>query len=257
VVTTEQAQRLADRWLADNGLRGGALLDEFDEGYVVTPASPRPGDGRGVIDRETGEISAWPSLPTAGVIERYREFLTHHPRAPLTWNPTTRVRYALTRRMAPATATHLALADGRQYRGISMKGDGRPDYHPLVLEVVLRLPPEDRERGFERCAEVAALSDALHTEDARREAAGQPAITAEEASEVLFRGARATTYKVRESGDPEGGEISVPCISCMLLYERFGFRPEPPTGMYSPADAADAADAADEAADRAGGGPNG
>jgi hypothetical protein len=84
-VTYQQAASIADRWV--NGDRPEAervtpRLHEFDLGYVVhgfgtprtDPARPpaRVGDARGIIDKQTGELSVWPSLPVTAVVEMYR-----------------------------------------------------------------------------------------------------------------------------------------------------------------------------------------
>lgn len=81
-VTPQMAQAIADAWAGPDGSRGGVY--EFDLGYVVysrTPAGPvdttRPpsslGAGRGVIDKATGELSVWPTLPFDQVAALYRE----------------------------------------------------------------------------------------------------------------------------------------------------------------------------------------
>ncbi|KWX05144.1 hypothetical protein TH66_04310 [Carbonactinospora thermoautotrophica] len=113
---------------------------------------------------------------------------------------------------------------GRLLRVRSKKGDGELNHHPLVREFLEALPVEYRERGYDRCAEAAALSDALHEEDARRRAAGLPPITLEEARTAFFRGANVVTYRVREPGDPVGGQDGPPCLSCLLLLRYFGFQ---------------------------------
>lgn len=49
----------------------------------------------------------------------------------------------------------------------SVKGDDEPHLHTLVREFLSEEPPvEYRERGYDRCSDAAALSDALHLEDA-------------------------------------------------------------------------------------------
>lgn len=77
-VTRDQAQAIADQWSPT----GRAVLYEFDLGYVVFDVSPEPedptrpppnlGGGRGVIDKETGELSVWPSMPAEVVAQMYR-----------------------------------------------------------------------------------------------------------------------------------------------------------------------------------------
>lgn len=84
MVTPEQATELARPWaLASLPASGGEVgLYEFDLGYVAWPLPPPapPRDGppatigapRAVIDKETGELSIWPSLSAQAVAERYR-----------------------------------------------------------------------------------------------------------------------------------------------------------------------------------------
>jgi hypothetical protein len=223
--------------------------------------------GRAVIDRETGEASVWPYLPVPTVVrlhrEAYPESYGDSPRAPRSADQAAQARRDLRRVVTPATVTHLSMvvrlaegehlakgerpAEGERVQvSRSVKGDADPDHHPLVLEFLLReLPAEARERGHERCSEAAALSDALHAEDARRAAAGQEAVTLAEARTELFAGADLVTYRVRERGDPVAGHAALPCVSCLLLARHFGF------------DLVAADTAADDPADDAETGPEG
>ncbi len=84
-----------------------------------------------------------------------------------------------------------------------------------------------------------AISDAPHAEDARRAAGGQPPISIDEARAEWFRGAEVVTYRVREPGDPTGGQPTPPWFSCMALLRHFGF------ALQSPDDASDRAEAGD------------
>lgn len=90
---TSQAQALAtaDRWLNPEGTvvpRREVKLHEFDLGWVVwaAPAAverdpqtgerrppARIGDACGVVDRGTGELTVWPSVPVDEVVRLYRE----------------------------------------------------------------------------------------------------------------------------------------------------------------------------------------
>ncbi len=138
----------------------------------------------------------------------------------------------------PSTVTHLLLTD-RLVKSSSVKGDQEPRHHPLVLDFFRhRLAPQYRERGYDRCSEAAALSDALYAEDARRRSLGEPPITLEEARTGLFGGADIVTYRVRESGDPVAATTTPPCLSCAMLSRHFGFRLKPrkiagPAGLSS------------------------
>ncbi|WP_067068590.1 YwqJ-related putative deaminase [Carbonactinospora thermoautotrophica] len=231
MITREEAQQFAEQWVAQGAPPGAApraAVYEFDLGYVVWPqdppgAPPLVGAGRGVIDKETGELSVFPSVPVEMVVEQYRQRRAQNPPPPRTFDPAAELRRDLRRKAAPATVAHLTIG-GRLLRVRSKKGDGELNHHPLVREFLEALPVEYRERGYDRCAEAAALSDALHEEDARRRAAGLPPITLEEARTAFFRGANVVTYRVREPGDPVGGQDGPPCLSCLLLLRYFGFQ---------------------------------
>jgi hypothetical protein len=74
------------------GGTGEVGLLEFDLGYVAWPVPPpstdpsRPpvviGAPRAVIDKETGELSVWPSLAAPAIAERYRRFRAVRERFP-------------------------------------------------------------------------------------------------------------------------------------------------------------------------------
>jgi hypothetical protein len=92
------------------------------------------------------------------------------------------------------------------------------------------LPTRLRDRGGDRCSEVAVLSDLLHAEDARRWAVGAPPLTVEAVRTELLRGAQLVTYAVREPDHPLAGEPVPPCVSCQSLLRAFGF------GLQAPGD---------------------
>jgi hypothetical protein len=231
MITRDEADQIADKWVADSvsTVPLTAAVREFDLGYVVwaqSPADHRPlfGAGRGIIDRETGELSGWPSLPIDTVIEQFREKRAESAPAPRTWDPAEQARRDLHRVVTPATVSRLTLTD-RAVTARSVKGDQPPNLHPLVRDYLdNELPAEFRERGYDRCSEAAAFSDALHAEDARRAVAGEPPIGIEQARAGLFAGAGLVTYRVREAGDPVGGESAPPCLSCAMLSRHFGFQ---------------------------------
>jgi hypothetical protein len=195
---------------------------------------PVIGAGRGIIDRRTGELSVWPSLPVDMVVKQYRERQATRPATLWTWDPADQARWDLRHVATPTNISHLRLAD-ELLIARSVKGDDPPHHHPLVIDFFRHvLAPEYRERGYERCSEAAALSDALHAEDSRRRLAGDPAITLEEARDVIFAGADLVTYRVRESGDPVAGMTTPPCLSCAMLLRHFGFELMPPEGLGAP-----------------------
>lgn len=92
MITREEALRRADEWVNHGRSaeqRASVGIHEFDEGYIVwraesgtEPGGTTPGErtrppvtiggGRGVIDKETGEFSTWPSLPVSTIAEQYK-----------------------------------------------------------------------------------------------------------------------------------------------------------------------------------------
>lgn len=236
MVTRDEATLIAEKWVSDSAPEGVSFtvtLHEFDLGYVVSvrqqPGSPPLfGTGLGVLDKHTGERSVWPGLPVQSIIDRYRARRSDRPQTVWTWSPAGQARWDLWHGATPSTMTHLRLAD-RQVSARSVKGDEPPHHHRLVVEFMENhLSRDDRVRGYERCAEAAAISDALHAEDARRLAAGLPAITLEEARAEFFTGATIVSYRVRERADPIGGTSVPPCLSCARLGRHFGFALLPP-----------------------------
>ncbi|WP_030601987.1 SUKH-4 family immunity protein [Streptomyces fulvoviolaceus] len=91
MTSQEQALALADRWLNPEGSaqpRREVRMQEFDLGWVVWAAPSasesdpvtgerRPpagvGDACGVVDRRTGELTVWPSVPVDEVVRMYRQ----------------------------------------------------------------------------------------------------------------------------------------------------------------------------------------
>jgi len=82
VISPEEARELAAR---RRGAPNSEIeIEEFDLGYLAwhrKPPRPDPtrppstvGGMLPVIDKETGEITYWPNLGSAGVIEQYRRF---------------------------------------------------------------------------------------------------------------------------------------------------------------------------------------
>ena len=236
-----QAQLIAAAWLDQDkpvGQERAVGRYEFDLGYVfwrMLPAgeSTAVGSARTVIDRYNGEQTYWPSVPAETVAEMYRGYRRENPVAPLTWDPLVRARHDRGRAPYPSRVTHLRLPDGRLRIAQSMKGEGTPNPHPVVRDILAGLPVALRERGNDRCSEVAAISDALYAEDARRIARGAAPVSLAEVGGELLRGADLVTYRITEPGDPLGGQPVPPCLSCQALLTGCGFALQAPTEVGS------------------------
>lgn len=225
MITSEEAARIAGLWAARFGADVSPRVHEFDLGWVVTPSSgatPRPvGEGRGIVDRRTGEVSVWPSLPVDVVVEMFREQYVDPP-PPRSWDPLRRARRELRRVSYPGTVSHLTVS-GRLWSAATAKGDGEPAHHPIVDSFYRAMPARFRERGCERASEALVLSDALLAEDAGRGAAGRPPLTLLEAREEYLSSADVVTYRVREPGDPADGQSCPPPMPSLLLLQYLGF----------------------------------
>ncbi|KPC64491.1 SUKH-4 family immunity protein [Streptomyces chattanoogensis] len=89
MISQEQALATAEGWLNPEGQEHREVrMQEFDLGWVVWAAAPpierdpvtgkrRPpatiGHSCGVVDRRTGELSTWPSVPVEEVVGMYRQ----------------------------------------------------------------------------------------------------------------------------------------------------------------------------------------
>ena len=235
VVERDEAEWVAAAWARRESLRRGyecaPMLAEFDLGYVVWQRQPAgmptaPGDfPKTVIDRATGALSTWPSVPPDIVHDHYRRQRTDAIR---TADPRAELRRA-DRAATPTTVAHLATADG-QFRAKGARGDQHLRHHPLVSAYLAGRRPT---RGGDRHAELIAVSDALHEWDHRRAAAGQPPIDLASARAAFGQG-RITTTRVREPGDPDGGQEARPCESCILALIHMGLM-EPSMAAYAEA----------------------
>lgn len=196
------------------------MVAEFDLGYVIwtrqQPATlPVPGDGaRTVIDRETGVLSTWPSVPTEEIAAVYRE---RRPMPPGTVDPAVALLRLTRRSPAPATVAHLTAGD-RLFRAQGAKGDQEINHHPLVRAWLGEAEPVGLVRGAERHAELIALSDALHSRG--------PEITRDEARAWLLH-SRFEAFLVRDHGDPVGGAPIRPCETCIAVLVDFAVLPWP------------------------------
>jgi len=159
VISQEQALSTADGWLngdAPAEQRREVRRREFDLGWVVWAAPPalerdpvtgerRPpadlGDACGVVDRQTGELSVWSSIPVDEVIEAYRQRS----------RPATGPGNAL-------TATYPHPVTGETTRIDLTAGPGRPPVeHQLVAELARRGVPENAVRTIHTSLRSATL----------------------------------------------------------------------------------------------------
>ncbi|SNY58612.1 SUKH-3 domain-containing protein [Paractinoplanes atraurantiacus] len=215
-ITRAEAEEIAARWA--RGQDGEPEIAEFDLGYVVwtrqpSTVLPTPGDGsRTVIDRETGVLSTWPSVPTEEIAAIYRE---RRPLPPGTVDPAVSLLRLTRRSPAPTTVAHLTAGD-RLFRAQGVKGDQEINHHPLVRRRLDEADPAALVRGAERHAELVALSDALHSRG--------PEITLDEARAWLLH-SRFQAFLVRDQGDPLGGAECRPCETCIAVLVDFAVLP--------------------------------
>lgn len=244
MITPEEAERIAERWVASDAPGAESTVQEFELGYVVSArrpsgAPPLFGQGLGIIDKETAELSVWPELPIEIVMNQFRERQARRPPRESTWDGAEQARWDMDHPITVATRTNLSIAGppiGEQMWARSVVGDARPYHHRLVIDFLHnRLAAEHRVRGFERCSEAAAISDVLHAEDARRRLYGQPPVTLDEARTSMFANAAMDSYRIRELADPLDGQDIVHCASCVLLARHFGLTLDDPLPTDAPA----------------------
>ncbi|MBU2663544.1 SUKH-3 domain-containing protein [Actinoplanes bogorensis] len=218
MITRAEAEAIAARWASNESEQRGygcePMLAEFDLGYVIWTKQPSavrsvPGDGaRTVIDRETGVLSTWPSVPPEEIAAIYRE---RRPASPGTVDPAVSLLRLTHRRPTPTTVAHLTAGD-RHFRSQGAKGDQAIRHHPVVLDRLETLGATARVRGAERHAELIAVSDALHSASRGQERE----LTLEDARAWLSDSAFASSL-VRDQGDPAGGQVNRPCETCISV----------------------------------------
>lgn len=228
MITPEEAVGLANLWAGRLLPPAGARVSEFDQGWVVVPVSaegePRPvGEGYGVVDRRTGEVSVWASsLPSEDHVAAEYRRSGARTRGPRAWDPLRRARRDLRRTPYPATVSELTVA-GRVWSARSAKGDGALAHHVIVSTFFDALPVEYRDRVGARASEAIVLSDALLAEDEGRRLAERPGLSVEEARDEYFSGASIVTALVREPGDQTDRRTRPPSVSSLLLLRFLGF----------------------------------
>lgn len=121
--------------------------------------------------------------------------------------------------LLPAVAAALSLKNGEVHTLAGEKSDLAPRLHPLVAEFLAGLPTEQRERFMGRCPETVLLSGFLTTVDlGRSRRAARKPLSLQDARKAL-KGARLTTVRIREEGDPAHGTHAPPCRSCAPLLD--------------------------------------
>jgi len=121
----------------------------------------------------------------------------------------------------PIVASALSVR-GDTYTCAGDKTDQPPQLHPLVAEFLAELPTAERERFTGRCPEAVLLSQFFRAaEDGRSKRAARKPFSEGEARKAL-RGARMTSVRIREEGDPAHGTHQPPCRSCVPLLAHFG-----------------------------------
>jgi hypothetical protein len=124
--------------------------------------------------------------------------------------------------LMPVVAAALSLRGGETRTCAGEKADRAPELHPLVSAFLDGLPLEQRERFTGRCPEAVLLSQYFaETEATRSRRAARRPLTDGDARKAL-RGARLTTVRIREEGDPAHGTHQPPCRSCAPLLAHFG-----------------------------------
>ncbi|TDU04572.1 YwqJ-like deaminase [Streptomyces sp. 846.5] len=123
--------------------------------------------------------------------------------------------------LMPIVASALSVR-GDTYTCAGDKGDQPPHLHPLVAAFLAELPTAERERFTGRCPEAVLLSQFFTAaEDNRSKRAARKPFSDSEARKAL-RGARMTSVRIREEGDPAHGTHQPPCRSCVPLLAHFG-----------------------------------
>ncbi|MFC1415155.1 YwqJ-related putative deaminase [Streptacidiphilus cavernicola] len=124
--------------------------------------------------------------------------------------------------LMPVVAAALSLRGGETHTCAGEKTDRAPELHPLVETFLDGLPTDARERFTGRCPEAVLLSQFFRTvEDNRSRRAARRIFTEGDARKAL-RGARLTTVRIREEGDPAHGTHQPPCRSCEPMLAHFG-----------------------------------
>jgi hypothetical protein len=147
LITGEDARAIAAGWARRESQRRGyecePMVAEFDLGYVVWTKQPLTGDvPRTVIDRATGLLSTWPSIPADVVAQQYRERRADLVGQRRTLDPEVELRRSARRRSSPTSAARITMG-GRLFVARGVKGDQKINHHPLVKGFSPRCRPAD------------------------------------------------------------------------------------------------------------------
>lgn len=121
--------------------------------------------------------------------------------------------------LLPALAAALSLRSGEVHTLAGRKTADPPQLHPLIGDFLTALPVDHRERFLGRCPEAMLLSQYLDSVDAARSKRAARKPLSLDAARRALRGARLTTVRIREEGDPAHGTYAPPCRSCAPLLE--------------------------------------
>ncbi|RAG85278.1 deaminase [Streptacidiphilus pinicola] len=124
--------------------------------------------------------------------------------------------------LMPIVAAALSVR-GDTYTHVSEKGEA-PQLHPLVDDFLSALPVGQLERFTGRCPEAVLLSQFLDQAETARSGRSARRSFGEGEARKALRGAKMTTVRIREQGDPAHGTHQPPCRSCEPLLAHFGVK---------------------------------
>ncbi|WP_030414173.1 SUKH-4 family immunity protein [Streptomyces sp. NRRL S-1448] len=154
MITQAQAHATAARWLNPEGHQGPpreVAMQEFDLGWVVWAVPPPPevdpetgqrrppaeiGTACGVVDRASGELTVWPSVPVDEVVRMYQQ---KHGGGAAGAPPAEPARPPVTGPGNTAVATYDDPATGEETSLARVSAPGRPPVEYQLYEELRRL----------------------------------------------------------------------------------------------------------------------
>jgi SUKH-3 immunity protein/YwqJ-like deaminase len=239
LITRADAELLVNSWAEAAAERAGGgdwvgMLEEYDFGYVgwvkqPPEVRPEPGSGvRSVIDRDTGDVIPWGSIPAPMVADNYRA--GRPPIAVSTVDPVMRVREQARPGLKMNTAASITLSFDRRMRtAYGARGDYDLNHHPVVREFLAAQPPGHMSRGADRHADMILISDVLHAHDAF---SGAPT-TLETARRIIRGVQRFTTVRIRPPEAGSGGR-AWQCYTCIAAWVHIGLYDDRILAAYRP-----------------------